>query len=85
MASLFSSQSGQRDHLGEYDTVHDGRLFRGEGGGLLSDTVCTRTWERARQAALTPAEAASRWPNAPTTCGMPAYPPGSTPASHPPR
>jgi integrase len=48
-----------RDHLAEYDTAPDGRLFRGEAGDLLSDTVCTRTWEKARQAALTKAEAAS--------------------------
>jgi integrase len=48
-----------RNHLAEYDTAPDGRLFRGEGGDLLSDTVCTRTWEKARQAALTSAEAAS--------------------------
>jgi hypothetical protein len=48
-----------RDHLAEYDTSPDGRLFRSEAGDLLSDTVCTRTWEKARQAALTPAEAAS--------------------------
>jgi integrase len=48
-----------RNHIAEYGTAPDGRLFRGEGGDLLSDTVCTRTWEKARQAALTPAEAAS--------------------------
>jgi hypothetical protein len=32
---------------------------RGEGGDLLSDTVCTRTWEKARRGALRPTEAAS--------------------------
>jgi integrase len=48
-----------RDHLAEYDTAPDGRLFRGEGGDLLSDTVCTRTWEKARQAAMMRTEAAS--------------------------
>jgi integrase len=48
-----------RDHLAEYGTAPDGRLFRGEGGGLLSDTIYGRTWEKARQAALTPAEARS--------------------------
>jgi integrase len=48
-----------RDHLAEYDTAPDGRLFRGEAGDLLSDTVCTRTWEKARQAVLTKVEAAS--------------------------
>jgi len=47
------------DHLAEYDSAPDGRLFRGEAGDLISDTVCTRTWEKARQAALTKAEAAS--------------------------
>jgi integrase len=48
-----------RDHLTEYDTAPDGRLFRSEAGDLVSDTVCTRTWEKARQAVLTKAEAAS--------------------------
>lgn len=48
-----------RKHIAEYGTAPDGRLFRGEAGGLLSDTVYGRTWEKARQAALTPAEAAS--------------------------
>jgi integrase len=48
-----------RKHIAEYGTAPDGRLFRGEGGGLLSDTVYGRIWEKARQAALTPAEEAS--------------------------
>jgi len=48
-----------RKHLAEYGTAPDGRLFRGEAGGLLSDTVYGRSWEKARQAALSPAEAAS--------------------------
>ncbi len=48
-----------RQHQAEYSTTPDRRLFRGEGGGLLSDTIYGRVWERARQSALTPAEAAS--------------------------
>ena len=48
-----------RKHIAENGTAPDDRLFRGEAGGLLSDTVYGRTWEKARQAALTPAEAAS--------------------------
>jgi integrase len=48
-----------RQHLAEFGTAPDGRLFQGEGGGLLSDTVYGRAWDKARQAALTPAEAAS--------------------------
>ena len=48
-----------RRHIAEYGTTLDGRLFQGEGGGLVSDTVCGRAWEKARQAALTPGEKAS--------------------------
>ncbi len=48
-----------RKHMADHGTAPDGRLFRGEGGGLLSDTVYGRTWEKARQVALTSAEAAS--------------------------
>jgi integrase len=48
-----------RDHLAEYGTTADGLLFRGHGGGLISDTTYTRTWHKARQAALSHAEAAS--------------------------
>jgi integrase len=48
-----------REHLAEHGTAPDGRLFRGEAGGLLSDSVYSRAWDKARQAALTEAEAAS--------------------------
>jgi integrase len=48
-----------RRHLAEHGTTPDGRLFRGERGGPISDSVYGRFWERARTAALTPAEAAS--------------------------
>jgi integrase len=48
-----------RKHLAEYGTAPDGRLFHGEAGGLLSDTIYGRSWENARQTALSPAEAAS--------------------------
>lgn len=45
-----------RKHLAEFGTAPDGRLFRAESGDLVSDTVCSRVWDKARQAALTPAE-----------------------------
>jgi len=48
-----------RRHLAEHGTAPDGRLFRGERGGPISDSVYGRIWDRARAAALTPAEAAS--------------------------
>jgi integrase len=48
-----------RRHLAEHGTAPDGRLFRGERGGPISDSVYGRIWDHARAAALTSAEAAS--------------------------
>jgi len=48
-----------RDHIATHGTAPDGRLFRGEAGGLLSDSVYSRIWDKARQAALTEAQAVS--------------------------
>jgi integrase len=48
-----------RDHLDEIGTAADGRLFWGERGGPLPDTVYGRIWEKARKRALSPAEADS--------------------------
>lgn len=46
-------------HLAEHGTTADGRLFRGERGGLLPSVTYARLWNRARLAALTPAQYAS--------------------------
>ena len=46
-------------HIAGHGTAPDGRLFRGEAGGLLSDSVYSRAWDKARQTALTAAEASS--------------------------
>jgi integrase len=48
-----------RKHIAEHGTAPDGRLFRGEAGGLLSDSVYSRAWDKARQTALSGAEASS--------------------------
>ncbi|WP_157407869.1 tyrosine-type recombinase/integrase [Actinomadura atramentaria] len=48
-----------RWHLAEFGTAPDGRLFRAENGGLLSESVYTRVWEAARIDALTPHEVKS--------------------------
>lgn len=48
-----------RAHLDLFGTSGDGRLFRGERGGDLSDTVYQRVWSKARMAVLGPAEAES--------------------------
>lgn len=47
------------EHLEQYGTDQDGRLFRGERGGQLAGVTYTRMWDRARRAALTPGQYAS--------------------------
>ena len=47
------------NHLDEFGTTPDGRLFRAIRGGLLGDKLYGDTWRAARLAALTPAEVAS--------------------------
>ena len=46
-------------HIAEFGFGPDGRLFRGEAGGYLSESVYGRVWEAARDVALTAAEADS--------------------------
>lgn len=48
-----------RGHLDQFGTAPDGRLFRGEYGGPVSDSVYGRAWQKARAAALTADEQAS--------------------------
>jgi integrase len=48
-----------RRHLDQHGTTPDGRLFRGLYGGDLSESTYGRVWEKAREIALTDAQAAS--------------------------
>ena len=48
-----------RDHLAQFGTPPDGRLFSGVRGGELATVTYRRAWIRARQDALTAAEQAS--------------------------
>ncbi|AVT32471.1 integrase [Plantactinospora sp. BC1] len=48
-----------REHLEEFGTAPDGRLFVGPRGGTIGESTYLTVWHRARAAALTPAEAAS--------------------------
>jgi integrase len=48
-----------RCHLTRCGSAPDGRLFRGSRGGLLSESVYGRAWQRAREKALTPTQLAS--------------------------
>ena len=46
-----------REHLAEFGTAPDGRLFRTASGGVIYDI--TRTWVTARTLALDPGQVAS--------------------------
>jgi integrase len=46
-------------HLAEFGATADGRLFRGDRGGDLSESVYGRVWQRSRPLAFTPAVVAS--------------------------
>lgn len=48
-----------QQHIERFGVAPDGRLFRGENGGVLSDSVYGRIWQKARAAALTLEEQAS--------------------------
>lgn len=65
-----------RDHLAQFATAPDGRLFSGVRGGELPTITYRRAWIEARQTALTASEHASPLARGPTTSGMPACPHG---------
>ncbi|MFI7534037.1 hypothetical protein [Streptosporangium sp. NPDC049376] len=48
-----------REHIAEYGTGQDGRLFRSERGGVVASTAYTEVWQEARKLALAPAQVAS--------------------------
>jgi integrase len=45
-----------REHITEFGTASDGRLFRNERGGILGSTTFSRVWEEARHLAFTPGQ-----------------------------
>lgn len=49
-----------REHLDEFGTAGDGRLFRNLAGGEIAESTVARVWDKARKAALTPEEYASK-------------------------
>jgi len=46
-------------HLDRSGTAPDGRMFRGARGAMLSESIYGRIWQRARDKALTSAQARS--------------------------
>lgn len=61
-----------RWHMAELGIAPDGRLFRGERGGDLSESVYQRAWQGARLLALPRSWPGPRSPGVRTTCGTPA-------------
>ena len=62
-----------RQHLREYGTAPDGRLFRGARGGILSESTYGRVWHAVRETALGPELAATplaRRPYEPAACRL---------------
>ena len=49
-----------RSHLDRFATSPDGRLFHGARGAMLSESIYGRTWQQARDQALTKAQAYHR-------------------------
>ena len=56
-----------REHIEEFGTAADGRLFRTATGGMIYDT--THTWAVARTLALPRSRLPRRWRPGPMTCG----------------
>jgi hypothetical protein len=48
-----------REHIEQFGTAPDGRLFRNERNGIIGSTTYSRVWEEARRLAFTPAQVAS--------------------------
>ncbi|MGK5497009.1 hypothetical protein [Streptomyces sp. URMC 125] len=48
-----------REHLEEFGSVEDGRLFASERGNAVAAPSCSRVWKRARELALVPEQVAS--------------------------
>jgi integrase len=48
-----------REHIAEYGTAKDGRIFRTGTGGTYSSSAHSYVWQEARKLALTPAQVAS--------------------------
>jgi integrase len=48
-----------QEHLSRHGTAPDGRLFRNLTGGDVAESTIARVWDKARRAALSPAQYAS--------------------------
>lgn len=48
-----------REHLEEFGTAEDGRLFSSERGNVVAASSYSRVWKRARELALVPAQVSS--------------------------
>ena len=68
------------EHLDEFGTAGDGRLFRNLAGGEIAESTVARVWDKARRAALTAEDTHRSSLGGRTTSGTLVCPPGSRPA-----
>jgi integrase len=73
-----------REHIDEFGTASDGRLFRTNRDGVLGSSY-TDAWAPRARSAYFRLRCYRHWPMSPTRCVMPPCRSGSTPASQPPR
>lgn len=57
-----------REHIAEFGTAADGRLFRASAGGRLLSKEWSAVWKEARKLALTPEEAETPFADVPYSC-----------------
>jgi hypothetical protein len=60
-----------RAHIETFGVASDGRIFSSERGQPVASTAISDVWAEARTLALAPAQVASPWLAAPTTCATP--------------
>ena len=49
-----------REHIDEFGSADDGRLFRNECSGIIGSATYSRTWEEARHLACTPGQVTAK-------------------------
>jgi integrase len=73
------------EHLTEFGTAADGRVFQTERGGIIGSTAYGDVWAQTRVLALTPPRSSLPWRAGRMTCGTRGCRCGSTPVSRRPR
>lgn len=71
-----------RTHIDTFGVAPDGRIFSSDRGQPVASTAISDVWAEGQTLALTPAQVASPWPPARTTCATRACRCGWPPRPH---